>query len=252
MKNKQFKELAVCGFEAVKAIERTNSDKIRRLYFTADRAKAFGSLCKKIATRKGVYNLVENSEELEKLSGTIHHQGVVAMMPLPEIPVVNKEYVDEAISKKKRILVLDRIGNSNNFGAIIRSAAFFGIKDIIISGEEAQTTITTSTYRIAQGGMEFVSIYQAFSLPWILEQLGKGLPILGTDVHGKLSLNSIASEIKKDSGAVLVLGNEENGISDEVKAACTILVTIPGTGNIESLNVAQAACLFLYALKCTM
>ena len=85
MKNKLNKELAVCGFEAVKALERNSPEKIQRLYFTADRASQFGDLCRSMAKRKAPYNQVESGTELEKLCGSVHHQGVVAMIPQPEI-----------------------------------------------------------------------------------------------------------------------------------------------------------------------
>ena len=85
MRNKQNNELAVCGFAAVKKLEKNNSDRIRRLYFTEEVAPFFGGLCRKLAVRKGIYNKVDNPSELEKLSGTVHHQGVVAMIYMPKI-----------------------------------------------------------------------------------------------------------------------------------------------------------------------
>ena len=68
MRNKLNNELAVCGFAAVKKLEKKDSSRIKRLYFNQENAPLFGGLCKKIAERKGIYNLVKNSEELEKLS----------------------------------------------------------------------------------------------------------------------------------------------------------------------------------------
>lgn len=248
MKNKQFNELAVCGLEAVLAISEKNPGKIRRLYFTKDKAKVLGNTCRKLAAIHGIYNMVDTPEELVKLSGTLHHQGVVAMIKQEEIPLVNKEYIEEITNNPRLILVLDRIGNANNFGAIVRSAAFFGIKDIIISQEESQSTISTSTYRIAKGGMEYVSIKSVFSIPWFLEQTGKKLPVIGTDLQGKDSPDLMKKVISRLKGGIIVLGNEENGISQDVRSNCSLLVKIQGTPNMESLNVAQAASILMYIL----
>ena len=124
MKNKLNNELAVCGFAAVKSLEKKNSERITRLYFTAERAPLFGGLCKKLAQRKAPYNQVRDPIELERLSGTVHHQGVVAMIEAPEIQRLNTDIVDEWIAKKESALLLDRVGNANNLGAIVRSAAF--------------------------------------------------------------------------------------------------------------------------------
>ena len=67
-------EMPVCGFAAVKTLEKINAHKIQRLYFTEERAPLFGGLCKKMAAAKKPYNKVQDPEELEKLSGTVHHQ----------------------------------------------------------------------------------------------------------------------------------------------------------------------------------
>ena len=124
MRNKQNNELAVCGFAAVKKLEKQHGDKIRRLYFTEENAPLFGGLCKKLAARKGIYNKVNDAKELEKLSGTVHHQGVVAMIYMPEIIPLDSDITDEWVAKGESAILLDHIGNANNFGAIVRSAAF--------------------------------------------------------------------------------------------------------------------------------
>jgi len=65
---------------------------------------------------------------------------------------------------------------------------------------------------------------------------------------GSGSPDSGKSEAHGRRGFILVVGNEEHGLSTEVKDGCSYLARIPGTGNIESLNVAQAATLFLHEL----
>ncbi len=262
MKNKRFNELAVCGIEAVKALERTHPEAISRLYFTSDRAPHFGGLCKKLAQRKCPYNCVQDAIELEKLSGTVHHQGVVAMIVHPEIPRLSEDEVTEWKSKNEAILILDRIGNANNLGAIVRSAAFFGITNLVIPMDEAQSTINTSTYRVAQGGMEFMHIYSVASIPRLLQSLENQYARIGTDVRTKKTVSDLPSIITKDGKKMpvaLILGNEETGISDEIKSLCDALIRIPGKpfytdsngverAAIESLNVAQSAAILLHEI----
>ena len=115
MKNKLNNELAVCGFAAVKSLEKKNPDRITRLYFSAERAPLFGGLCKKLAARKAPYNQVKDISELERLSGTVHHQGVVAMIEAPQIVRLNTDIVDEWVEKKQSALLLDRVGNAVAF-----------------------------------------------------------------------------------------------------------------------------------------
>ncbi|MCQ2612947.1 MAG: RNA methyltransferase [Treponemataceae bacterium] len=257
MKNKLNKELAVCGLDAVKALERNNFQAINRLYFNAERAPLFGGLCKKLAASKKPYNQVADDAELQKLSGTVHHQGVVAFVNQPEIPRLSKADTDQWVASGESVLLLDHVGNANNFGAIIRSAAFFGIRNIVIPLDESQSSVTTSSYRIAQGGMEKVNIYGIQSPAFLLSDLKDKMVRFGTDVRGKIpisKMNALCSAKRSDGTeykkpAIIVLGNEEHGISAEVRSNCDYLVTIPtpAAGAIESLNVAQAATVILYA-----
>ena len=258
MKNKRNKELAVCGFEAVKSLERNSPEKIQRLYFTADRAAQFGDLCRSMAKRKAPYNQVESGVELEKLCGSVHHQGVVAMIPQPEILRLSPADVDKWIQNNEDVLLLDRVGNANNVGAIIRSAAFFDVKNIVIPLDEAQAGITTSGYRVAQGGMEKVKIFSVKSMESLIRDVKGRIVVFGTDVHGAESITKMNSLRKKKRSdgteklmpAMIVLGNEEHGMSEEISGLCDYLVTIPSpAGNMESLNVAQAAAVILYELK---
>lgn len=256
MKNTQRNELAVCGFAAVKTLEKVNYSRIQRLYFTEEKAPLFGGLCKKLAANKKPYNKVKDEEELKKLCGSVHHQGVVAMIESPQILPLNSDITDMWCESKETVLLLDRIGNANNLGAIVRSAAFFGIKNIIIPLDESQSSITTSSYRVAEGGMEFVNIYSVKSIPFLLQNMKSKMNIIGTSLEAKNSVSELKS-ICKDKASIIILGNEEEGISDEVKNLCDYLIIIPFAGmndaadgpKVDSLNVAQAASIILYEIK---
>lgn len=256
MKNKLKNELAVCGIEAVKALERNNFEKIKRFYFNEEKKTYFGGLFKKLSKSKIPYNLVADAE-LEKICGSVHHQGVVAMIETPKIEPLSNDIVDLWVENNESALLLDRVGNANNLGAIVRSAAFFGFKNIIIPLDEAQSSITTSSYRVAQGGMEFVNIYSIKSIPNLLKAIKGKFVRLGTDVNASKKVDSINS-IRKGKPVLIVLGNEEHGISEEVKQNCDELIIIPYTRDssnslkkrpIESLNVAQAAAIVLYECR---
>lgn len=256
MKNTERNELAVCGFAAVKTLEKVNPQKIQRLYFTEELAPKFGGLCKKLASDKKPYNQVRDPYELERLCGSVHHQGVVAMITMPEIVPLTKTIASEWADKKESAILLDRVGNANNLGAIVRSASFFGIKNIVIPLDEAQSSVTTSSYRVAEGGMEFVNVYSIKSIPYLLSDMNGRMVRIGTALDGKKSTRNLR-EIVGDKAAIIVLGNEECGISDDVRHNCDYLVSIPYSGpgadgkgpRIDSLNVAQAASIVCYELS---
>lgn len=254
MKNKLTNELAVCGFEAVKALVKCNPQKITRFYYSRDRMMDFKDLFKSLAERKVPYNNIPNGE-LERLCGSPHHQGVVAMIQNDEIPHLNSAITDEWLHNKESAILLDRVGNANNLGAIVRSAAFFGFKNIIIMRGESQTSVTTSSYRVAQGGMEYVKVYSVQSIEKLLVAMKGKMLRFGTDTRGKTPVAAIpALCAEKNKPALIVLGNEEKGISKIVRDNCDELIAIPfaedaGLGRnptIESLNVAQAAAIIFY------
>lgn len=253
MKNTQRNELAVCGMSAVKKLERRNSDSIRRLYFTQDAAPKFGGLCKKLASRGGIYNVVDGGD-LERLCGSVHHQGVVAMIDCPAITPLDSDITDSWIEQGDSALLLDHIGNANNLGAIIRSAAFFGMKNIIITNDEASSSITTSSYRIAEGGMEFVNIYSVNSVSRLMQAVEGEMFRIGSDIDADTPASQI-QPLAKNRPVLLIMGNEERGMSNAARSLCDARVIIPGNSgaaqerNIESLNVAQAASILLYELN---
>lgn len=254
MKNTIKNELAVCGIAAVKELVKLNKEKIRRFYYSRNRMLDFKDVFKFLAENKIPYNNVPEGE-LQKLSGTVHHQGVVAMINMPEIPHLNVDITDEWLHRKESAILLDRVGNANNLGAIVRSAAFFGFKNIVIPIDEAQSSITTSSYRVAQGGMEHVNIYSIKSIEKLLVSMKGKMVRLGTDVRATTTVDKI-SEICAEKPALIVLGNEEHGISRTVIENCDERIIIPFSNDdennvqpIESLNVAQAAAIVLYECR---
>ena len=258
MKNKKNNEIAVCGFAAVKKLEKNHPEKITRLYFTEEVAPKFGGLCKKLAKAHGIYNQ-KPAEELQKLCGSVHHQGVVAMIQAPRITPLDSDITDGWIKNGENAVLLDRIGNANNFGAIVRSAAFFGIKNIVIPLDEAQSSITTSSYRVAEGGMEYVNIYSVMSSERLLEALSKKMLRVGTALDAKKPVSFLreAAGANPKKPILVVLGNEEEGISATIKKNCDELVIIPWAGMnkgveqsaVDSLNVAQAASIIFYEMS---
>lgn len=262
MKNKKNNELAVCGFAAVKALGKEHPESIRRFYYSEENSKKFGDLCRFLAQNKVPYNMVE-SKDLEKLCGSVHHQGVVVMIeekpPVPLTASITTSWIESGESA----LLLDRVGNANNLGAIARSAAFFGIKNIILPINESQSLITTSTYRVAQGGMEYVNMYTIRSVVRLLQDMKDKMYRIGTDVRATTPLSKV-NKGRNNKPVLVVLGNEEHGISQVVKDNCDCLVVIPSAFSmsqekgkeasnpdswpVESLNVAQASAIILYEI----
>jgi TrmH RNA methyltransferase len=254
VRNRLTNELAVCGINAASALGEFHPESINRLFLREDRIKTFFKLCKYLAEKKYPYKLCDD-EELERLCKSNRHQGVVAMIEEPVVPAAAEADLDLWAAEGKTGLILHAVGNDHNLGAMVRAAAFFEAPLVILSGEDQEARLTTSAYRVAEGGMEHVSFRSVRSTAAFLRAASKRIVTVGADPRARLRIRDLGSIIedraaalgvKGRPGIALVVGNEETGLPAEVKEQCSVLARIPGTGNIESLNVAQAAALFLH------
>jgi len=255
MRNKLTDELAVCGMNAVLAAAEHHPQTINRLFLREERLKSFTGICKQLAERKRPYKICED-EELERICKSVHHQGVVAMIQEPVIEPLTKEDLELWANEKKTGVILDSIGNDHNLGAIARAAAFFDVsflilneKDEVFNGEELR--LTTSAYRVAEGGFEHLTVRKIKNTAAFLKDASEPLLTIGTDTRARQRISDLKSIVKTGKsrkGIVIVLGNEETGLPQNIKDQCSCLLRIPGTGNIDSLNVSQAASLFLHAI----
>jgi len=141
----------------------------------------------------------------------------------------------------KPLLVLDGIGNPHNLGAIARTAAFFGIERMLLADRPDQALPSDASYRVAEGGLEHVTLHQA-PLPIALAGLRQSYRVVGAALGRKAP--SAGRGAAKPSG--LILGNEEKGLDPTTLALCDEVVTIPGSGRVQSLNVAAAAAILIY------
>jgi TrmH RNA methyltransferase len=238
------KEHTVCGLAAVKALFARDAGAIKRLFFDYPTGRRIGIICQALSRARKVYRCVE-PVELEKISGTVHHGGIVAVIEPRVLRPPRPEDVRRWAHAAAPLLLLDRIGNVHNLGAIVRSAAFFGVEHIVIPDDPDQARPGEAAYRVAEGAMEHVEIHAVTSLAEFVRELKPFYRVIGTAVRGAAPI--AGGGARNPSGnsperpVALVLGNEERGLAPEVAAACEELVRIPGKGAIESLNVSAAA-----------
>jgi TrmH RNA methyltransferase len=250
MRNRLTDELAVCGMNAALAVGEHHPLSINRLFLREDRLKQFTGVCKQLAERKRPYKICED-EELERICKSVHHQGVVAMIEEPAVEPLSVEDLELWVSEGKTGVLLHSVGNDHNLGAIARAAAFFDAVFIVLNENDEEARLTTSAYRVAEGAMEHLTFRCISNTAAFLKDASKRLVTIGTDTRARRrigDLPEIVKSAKGKSGIVLVLGNEEPGLPQNVKDQCSCLLRVPGTGNIDSLNVSQAAALFLHAI----
>lgn len=248
VKNTQRRELAICGMASVQALATVRPQSVRRFFYTEDRARDFGPLCSALAARRMPYRMV-SPQELEKLSGTSHHQGVVAMVDEAPLEEVSDETVSSWAKRQSRIVVLDRVGDDHNLGSIARSAAFFGWTAMVIGRDSGSASLTTSAYRVARGALERIRVFSDESAARFVARCRGRMLTIGADHRGTMSLKEARNAPYCSESLALILGNEETGLSPATRSACKRLVRVDGSGVVESLNVSQAAAVFLYELR---
>jgi RNA methyltransferase, TrmH family len=250
VRNTQRRELAVCGLEAVRALVSVRPGSVRRFFYTDDRTREFGNFCGKLAAGRKPYKLVE-AAELEKLCGTAHHQGVVAMVDDLPPSTVTDTLVASWARRGARVVVLDRVGDDHNLGSIARSAAFFGWTALVIGRDDGAARLSTSAYRVARGALERIPVFADDSAARFAARCKGVINTVGADHNGSRSLREYRSRLTAEASpasVALFLGNEETGLSPAVRSSCAELVRIDGAGLVESLNVSQAAAVLLYEL----
>jgi TrmH RNA methyltransferase len=178
------------------------------------------------------------------------------MIKEPVIEPLSKEDLELWAGERKTGVVLNSIGNDHNLGAIARAAAFFNAGFLVLNEkdtafENEETRLTTSAYRVAEGGFEHLTVRKIKNTAAFLKDASQMLLTIGTDTRARWRISDLKDIVKTGKnrrGTVLVLGSEETGLPQNVKDQCSCLLRIPGTGNIDSLNVSQAAALFLHAI----
>jgi TrmH RNA methyltransferase len=231
---------AICGANAVAALFTRRPGDVLRLFYLAEMRRLVGAWCALLAETHRPYRMVE-AAELEKVAGTPHHGGVVAVAK-PLLPAM----LDLAAPPRvKLLLVLDGIGNPHNLGAIARSAAFFGLSALLIGEGPAHAMPSAAALRTAEGGLEWLALYRTRDLAGAMLALDRHYCTVAATLGA--AAEPLAA-LPRDRPLALVLGNEERGVSPLVLAACRRQVCIGGSGRVQSLNVAQSAAVLLHAL----
>jgi len=239
LREQDAQESKVLGENASRVCFQQRADSIVKMYLSADCAPRFADVMKYLARQKKAYHLVTEAE-LEKISGSSHHGGIVLVVKKRPSLLVSSYLTLHRNKQRDCLLALDGVGNPHNLGAIVRSCAHFGVSALVMT--DAELLQSGAASRTAEGGLEFVATLQTPTLPQALAELkAAGYSLITTSSHRGVSL--YRSELP--AKAVIVFGEEMDGVSKAVADKTDVALQIPGTGKVESLNVSVAASLIL-------
>jgi TrmH RNA methyltransferase len=234
----------VAGLPAVSAVFPTAPERVERLFFDQRMKPHVGDFCGELARMRKPYRLVDD-HELERIAGSVLHGGIVVIAKPRPVPVLDSAEAGAWARDGHPLLLLDGVGNPHNLGAIARTAAFFGVPRIVLSDHPEQAGPSDASYRVAEGGLEYIKLYRGVHFAETLRHLRREYRIVAAAAeHGQ----PLAALRSSERPFALVLGNEEHGLPRATLKACDEIVTIPGSGSVQSLNVAASAAVLLHAL----
>jgi 23S rRNA (guanosine2251-2'-O)-methyltransferase len=193
----------------------------------------------RFAQDQGIVNVeVVGRPLLDRLAGGVLHQGVAAWAPELSLIDFDTLLADPALLG----VVLDRVQDPQNFGAVVRSAVGLAAGSVIW-GEHSSAPLGPATLRAAAGAAEFARLCRVASLPKALMQAAEaGVTVLGLDAQTERPLASW----NLTGPTLLVIGSEQSGMTPAVRRACTGLGRLVAPGPVESLNASVAAAVSLY------
>lgn len=208
---------------------------VRELFFTEEVKKCNPILIEKLAEKSEFSSLV-SEEVFKKMSDTDSPQGVLLTFS-PKSKICNVE--------NGRWIAFEKISDPANLGAAARTAEALGFGGILLS----KTGVDPYSPKSLRASMGALLRLPVLVLDDFLSEISKlkenGFNITGTVVDkDALKIN----EVSFSENEITVIGNEANGLTDEMKSLCNRLVTIPMAGRAESLNAAAAAAIVMWEI----
>jgi 23S rRNA (guanosine2251-2'-O)-methyltransferase len=196
-----------------------------------------------LAADRGLPILEVSKAEIDRRTGGILHQGIALQVPAfsyDELPDL-LELVSQSTTTPL-LVALDGVTDPRNLGAVIRSAVAFGAQGVIVPTRRS-AGVTATAWRTSAGTAARIPIAQVTNLVRALKDCQKvGLSVAGLDADGDTTIDELPFALDP---LVIVVGSEGRGLSRLVGETCDVTVSIPMTGQAESLNASVAAAVTL-------
>lgn len=211
------------------------SKKVRKIYIDRNFYKKNTNLLARFSEKKIEFR---ENKDLDKLAKGVH-QGII--LDMEDYQYRNLEMVFN--NSDDFILILDHILDPHNLGAIIRTAVAAGVKTIILP-KDRQVLINSTVIKTSVGAVFDINIVLVTNIVSTIKRIQEnGYFVYGSSLDGQ---NYAAVDYA--SKVALIIGNEEKGISSLVKKSCDMLITIPMSNKLDSLNASVAAGIMIYEI----
>lgn len=238
------------GFHNIIALLKSNPETIELIYLDEKRKDKRQQDLVIFAKNSGIKVELISSLKLDQLiSGQQNHQGAIARILNSKNPAITLEEALKNVANKEDslILILDGITDPQNLGAIVRTADCFGVDCIIIPKDNSAPIENSIVAKASSGAIHNIPVITVNNLTRAIDKLKDNhFWIAGTSLANK-STNLF--EFKSTGKIAVVMGNEGSGIRRLVMENCDYLVTIPMSGQTQSLNVSVATGIVLAYIK---
>ncbi len=211
------------------------------------RGEKQGSVGKIIAMARDAGILIKETDpkKLGFMCGNANHQGVIAKVAAHGYASVDDIFARaEEKGENPFIIIADEISDPHNLGAIIRSAECAGAHGVIVP-KRRSATLNYTVDKTAAGALEYIPVARVSNLAAVMEELKeRGVWIYGTDMEGETWCQT---DLK--GPLALVVGSEGKGMGRLVREHCDFILSLPLSGNINSLNASVAAGIVMYEVS---
>ena len=207
-----------------------------------------GELIKELLVLVHKENIVVQKVPVQKLNHMVkkNHQGVIAM--ISPVAYHQIDWLVQQVYEKGEdpfILILDRVKDVRNFGAIARTAECFGVHAIVIPSKDS-ALITNDAVKTSAGALFKIPVCKVTSLNAAVDFLkGCGLKIFSCTEKSDTLINKVETTGPK----ALIMGSEQDGVDSQLIKASDVNFKIPMTGSIASLNVSVACGIAIHKLN---
>ena len=218
---------------------------IDRLYILEDCQDGAVMTIRRSAAKAGTPVKYVSRQRLDQMSETGHHQGVIASVAA--YPYGELQDLFAAAEKKGEdpfFIILDKIEDPHNLGAIIRTANVVGAHGVIIAKDRA-VGLTAVVAKASAGALNFTPVVKVTNISETIQELKKqGLWFVCADMDG-----TPMTRLNMTGPIGLVIGAEGEGVSRLVRENCDIVASIPQHGEINSLNASVAMGVLAYEIR---
>ncbi len=194
----------------------------------------------RLAKSRGVPVRFEDRQQLDRLSGTREHQGIIALAAAK--PTAELEDLLRATTDRGLLVLLDGIEDPHNLGAIVRTSLASGAQGVIIP-ERRAAGLSDTVGRASAGALAHLPVARVKNLVRAMEQIKEaGYWLVGLDERAEKRY----TDVDLTGPVGIVLGREGEGMHDLTRKRCDFVVSIPTLGPVPSLNVSVAAGVMLF------